>query len=170
MENGCGKSNENIYFACRKSAAVYNDKLSSRENAAELLGISPSTLANHELGITKNVPVDTVVMMSDLYHAPQLKNLYCKNECPIGKGLPVATEFNSLEGITVRLLNSLDDEEIRNMKRRLVSIAADGRVDEQEKAEFDMIMKNLDVLAKAISELRMLAEKYTERSGGNGAD
>ena len=75
-----------------------------------------------------------------------------------------------MEGITVRLLNSLDDEEIRNMKRRLVSIAADGRVDEQEKAEFDMIMKNLDVLAKAISELRMLAEKYTERSGGNGAD
>jgi len=170
MEGNCTKCNENIYFACRKAAASYNDKLSSRESAAELLGISPSTLANHELGITKNVPVDTVVMMADLYHAPQLKNLYCKNECPIGKGLPVATEFNSLEGITVRLLNNLDDEEIRNMKKRLLSIAEDGKVDEREKEEFAVIMKNLDALAETISELRMLAEKYSERSGGNGTD
>lgn len=170
MESNCTKCNENIYFACRKTAALYNDKLNSRESAAELLGISSSTLANHELGVTKNVPVDTVVMMADLYHAPQLKNLYCKNECPIGKGLPVATEFNSLEGITVRLLNNLDDEEIRDMKKRLVSIAADGQVDEQERAEFEAIMKSLDTLAKTISELRMLAEKYSERSGGNGAD
>ena len=61
MESNCTKSNENIYFACRKAAAVYNEKLNSRESAAEMLGISPSTLANHELGITKTVPVDTVV-------------------------------------------------------------------------------------------------------------
>lgn len=169
MESNCMKSNENVYFACRKEAAAYNDKLSSRESAAELLGISPSTLANHELGVTKNVPVDTVVMMADLYHCPQLKSLYCKNECPIGRDLPMATEVNSLEGVTVRLLNSLDDEEIREIKRKLLNIAADGEIDDQERKELDAIMETLDALAKAISELRMLAEKYTERSGKNGA-
>lgn len=79
MESNCTNCNENVYFACRKKAASYNEKLNSRESAAELLGISPSTLANHELGITKSVPVDTVVMMADLYHAPELKNMYCKN-------------------------------------------------------------------------------------------
>ena len=73
MESNCTNCNENVYFACRKKAASYNEKLNSRESAAELLGISPSTLANHELGITKSVPVDTVVMMADLYHAPELK-------------------------------------------------------------------------------------------------
>lgn len=164
MESGHMNGSENIYFACRKAAAIYNERLNSREAAAELLGISPSTLANHELGVTKNVPVDTVVMMSDLYHSPELKNMYCKNECPIGRTLPVATQINSLEGITVRLLDGLDDGEISSMKKNLLRIAADGRVDSNEKAEFDAIMTALDSLTKTISELRLLAEKYAGRS------
>lgn len=64
MEFDCTKEGKNIYFACREKAAKYNDLLNSRERAAELLGISTSTLANHELGVTKNVPPDTVVMMT----------------------------------------------------------------------------------------------------------
>ena len=60
MEFDCTKEGKNIYFACREKAAKYNDLLNSRERAAELLGISTSTLANHELGVTKNVPPDTV--------------------------------------------------------------------------------------------------------------
>lgn len=39
MANGCGKTNENIYFRCRKEAAKYDERLSSREGASELLGI-----------------------------------------------------------------------------------------------------------------------------------
>ena len=58
MEFDCTKDGKNIYFACREKAAKYNDLLNSRERAAELLGISTSTLANHELGVTKNVPPD----------------------------------------------------------------------------------------------------------------
>lgn len=159
MERDGMKQNENIYFACRKRAAKYNEQLGSRERAAELLGIAPSTLANHELGITKNVPVDTVVLMADLYKAPELKNGYCKHECPIGKSLPMATEECGLQGITVKILSSLDDENIRKMKKSLLDIAFDGKITEDEKEEFDGILKNLDVLASAISELRMLAEK-----------
>lgn len=53
MENGCMNCMGNIYRACREEAAKYNDKLRSRESAAELLGISTSTLSNYELGITK---------------------------------------------------------------------------------------------------------------------
>ena len=64
MEFDCTKEGKNIYFACREKAAKYNDLLNSRERAAELLGISTSTLANHELGVTKNVPPDTVVMIA----------------------------------------------------------------------------------------------------------
>ena len=164
MESNCTKCNGNIYFACRKEAAEYNEKLSSREGAAELLGISPSTLANHELGITKSVPVDMVVMMADLYRKPELKSMYCKNECPIGRNLPVATKVSSLEGITVRILDSLDDEEIRELKRNLVDIAADGKIDAGEQKEMAEIMESLDRLSKAISELRILAEKCVERS------
>lgn len=62
MEFDCTKEGKNIYFACREKAAKYNDLLNSRERAAELLGISTSTLANHELGVTKNVPPDALTM------------------------------------------------------------------------------------------------------------
>ena len=53
MGNGGTKENQNVYFRARKQAAMYNERLSSREGAAEMLGISPSTLADYELGITK---------------------------------------------------------------------------------------------------------------------
>lgn len=49
--------NENVYFECRKRAAIHNERLNSRAGAAEILGISESTLAHYELGITKNIPV-----------------------------------------------------------------------------------------------------------------
>lgn len=163
MERGCMNEVENVYKACRKRAAQYNEALNSREKAAEMLGIAPSTLANHELGVTKNVPVDTVVMMSDLYRAPELRNLYCKNECPIGKLLPLSTEVKGLQSIALRILNSLDDDSIRSMKKRLLSIAEDGEITGDEQEDFDDIMVMMEKIAKEISELRMLAEKYTER-------
>ena len=72
--------NENVYFECRKRAAIHNERLNSRAGAAEILGISESTLAHYELGITKNIPVDVVVMMAEVYNAPELKCIYCKSE------------------------------------------------------------------------------------------
>ena len=160
MEIDCTKDGKNIYFACREKAAKYNDLLNSRERAAELLGISTSTLANHELGVTKNVPPDTVVMMSDLYKTPELRSYYCKHECPIGRNLPLAIQVSGLQGITVKILNSLDEDGVRAMKKQLLSIAEDGEITEDEQEEFDGIVKKLEVLATAISELRMLAEKF----------
>ena len=154
---------ENVYKACRKKAAQYNEALNSREKAAEMLGIAPSTLANHELGVTKNVPVDTVVMMADLYRAPELRNLYCKNECPIGRMLPLSTEVKGLQSITVRILNSLDDDAIRSMKKSLLRIAEDDEIKKDDREDLESIMEMMEKIATEISELRMLAEKYIER-------
>lgn len=97
---------------------MYNERLYSREGAAELLGISVSTLADYELGNTKVVPVDKVVLMADLYNAPELKTGYCKHECPICSYLPVATEVKGLEGITLRLMKRLDCDELNRIKKR----------------------------------------------------
>ena len=75
MGRGSTKGNENVYFVARKRAAMYNERLYSREGAAELLGISVSTLADYELGNTKVVPVDKVVLMADLYNAPGIASM-----------------------------------------------------------------------------------------------
>ena len=66
MGRGSMNDNNNVYFKARKRAAIYDERLYSREGAAELLGISVSSLADYELGNTKIVPVDKVVLMADL--------------------------------------------------------------------------------------------------------
>ena len=143
MENDYKDNTGNVYLRCRKRAAQCNEALSSREKAAELLGISSSSLANYELGITKTVPVDMVVMMADLYKAPELRNMYCKQECPIGRMLPMATESKGLESITLKILKSLDEDEIKAMKKSLVDIAEDGEIteDEQTRGQTDSIIR-----------------------------
>lgn len=163
MENGYSKGTENIYFQCRKRAAQYNESLSSREKAAEMLGISTSSLANYELGVTKTVPVDVVVMMADLYNAPELRNLYCKNECPIGRALPMATETKGLESITLKLLKSLDDDLVKGMKKDLIEIAEDGKVTEDEQERFEKVMEWLTGIEEKISELKIIAEKHRKK-------
>lgn len=163
MENGYAETGENVYKHYRLRAAQYNEALNSREKTAEFLGISPSSLANYELGITKAVPVDMVVMMADLYNAPELRNLYCKHECPIGKFLPMATEVKDLESITVRIMNSLDEDELRGMKKDLLRIAEDGRISEDEQWDFNRILEKLEGIASEISGLKIIAEKLNKR-------
>ena len=58
------KAAGNIYCQCRKEAAKYNDKLNSREGAAEVLGMSPSTLSDYELGITKIIPAENMMCIT----------------------------------------------------------------------------------------------------------
>ena len=72
----------------------------------------------------------------------------------------MATQVSGLQSITVKILNSLDEEVVRTVKKRLLMIAEDGEITEDEQEEFDGIVKKLEILATEISELRMLAEKF----------
>lgn len=159
MGKGSMKENDNVYFRARKEAAMYNEKLFSREGAAELLGISVSTLADYELGNTKVVPVDKVMLMADLYNAPELKYGYCKYECPIGKTMPLATKAKSIEGIALRMIQEFDADKLKTMKNSLISIAADGVISENEKPELESILQKLDEMAVVISEMKLVGEK-----------
>lgn len=153
------KENTNVYFQARKRAAMSNDRLFSRENAAELLGISPYTLADYELGNTKVVPVDKVVLMADLYNAPELITGYCKCQCPIHGFMPLATEEKNLQGIALRLLKGLNEDEMQDLKTSMIDILEDGKVSDNELVEFKKLMEHLDGLAEIISELKLAGEK-----------
>ena len=159
MGKGSMNENNNVYFKARKKAAIYDERLYSREGASEMLGISVSTLADYELGNTKIVPVDKVVLMADLYKAPELKNQYCKTECPIGQQMPIATEIKGLEGITLRLIREFDAARLEEVKQQLMDIASDGIVDESEKPYLEKILASLDQIAKVNSEMRLVGEK-----------
>ena len=156
---------ENMYFRCRKEAAAHNDKLNSREGAAELLGVSESSLAHYELGITKNIPVDVVVMMAEVYGAPELMNWYCKTECPIGRDRPLAIKEVSIEEATVHLLGSLQHEALQDAAKTLLRIAGDGKLTPEEIEELEPMQEALDIVREAISELKILVEKTQKRKG-----
>ena len=150
---------ETMYFRCRKEAALHNDRLNSRAGAAEALGISESSLAKHELGITKVVPVDLVALMADLYGCPELKANYCKNECPLGRDLTLATEVSPIERVTLNILSGLSTGKIEQIKQQLIDIAADGVIDSSEAPQMRGIVDYLGRLSKSVAELQLLCEK-----------
>ena len=159
------KACENPCFRCRKEAAKYNDRLNSREGAAELLGVSVSSLADYELGITKVIPVDKVVLMAELYGAPELKAWYCAEECPIGRGYPMpSAELSSVERTAMQLLKQLRESDVQDVKNTLIDITADGVISEDERADLERILEYLDGLIKAAGELKLIGTKVLWQS------
>ena len=151
------KANENIYFRCRKAAAKYNDRLNSREGAAELLGVSPSSVADYELGITKFIPADVVIRMADLYGSPELLNYYCRHECPMGAACVPDLKLEELDRATIKLLAAFQRGD--DIHKILIDITADGKITEEERPLLDQVLARLDDISKAAGELRLWAEK-----------
>lgn len=160
MGKGPVKDNQNVYFQARKRAAIWDERLFSRERAAELLGISAYTLADYELGNVKVVPVDKVVLMADLYNAPELITGYCKYECPIHGFMPLATVEKSIQGIALRLLKGFNEKSLEQIKDSLIEITEDGEISDDEVDSLKGILNELDKIAEVISELKLVGEKY----------
>lgn len=152
------KAAGNPWYEARKKAAEYDDRLYSREGAAEMLGMSVSSLADAELGLTKCMPVDKAVLMADFYKAPQLLNHYCLHECPIGCRHSLSESVVDIDRVTVKLLRGLRVENLEDIKDKLLDIAEDGVVSEDEKPELKEVIAYLDSLAKTVSELKIIGE------------
>jgi transcriptional regulator with XRE-family HTH domain len=156
MGNNPTKASENIYFQARKEAAKYNEKLNSREGAAELLGLSVSSLSDYELGLTKVVPVDKVMLMADLYNAPELKTYYCNECCPLGcKNAKIVLE--DLDRVSLKALGSF--RKIMGAKETLLNIVEDGVISEDEKPELDQLLDVMEEIEVVIKTFKLWAEK-----------
>lgn len=87
MSKFATKAAANMFCQARYEAAKSNERLSSREGAAEEIGIDRTRLARIELGST--IPYqEEVLLMADCYKAPELKGNYCREMCPLGKNMP----------------------------------------------------------------------------------
>lgn len=153
------KAADNPYCRARLAAARFNDKLNSKEGAAELLGLHVSSLSDYELGNTKIVPVDKVNLMADLYNAPELKNYYCSEVCPLGSDVPRVNP-EDLDRITLKALAVLN--RVSNTKDALLEIVSDGIITEEEKPTLNQIMMHLDEVVKVAQSLKMWVQKNME--------
>lgn len=150
------KAAGNPYCLARLEAAKYNNKLYSKEGAAEMLGLSVSSLSDYELGNTKVVPVDKVVLMADLYNAPELKNYYCTEVCPLGCDTPKLT-IEDIDRISIRALSSF--RKIAGAKETLLNIVEDGIISPEEKPELDELLSILEEISVITQTLRLWADK-----------
>lgn len=166
MGRDASKSANNVWRIARLEAAKWNDKLNSRAGAAELLNMSEDAVRDTECNMNKHMPVEKAVLMADLYNAPHLLNYYCMNECPIGCNKPVSCENLEIDRVTVKLLKSLQVGRLEEIKGKLLDIAEDGVITEDEKPELKEVMDYLDHLAVVLSELQTISRKVM---GGNGA-
>ena len=158
MQKSHAKKNKSIYYLCREKAKKNNPALKSRDTAAKELMISSESLRDYETGKNNSIPTRIVMEMVELYNAPELRNYYCHNSCPIGKNYVPDIDDKQLDRLTIKLLNSF--REITEIKETLIRITADGKIDPGgEKDELEKILDALDVIAKQAQELRVWAEK-----------
>ena len=162
MENG------NKYLLARRKAAETNERLCSREKTAELLGVSPSTLANYELDVTKTVPPDAVVMMADLYGAPELKCWYCAHDCPIGRGMPIPTQICRIELIAVKVFKTISEGALESLSAKLLEISAAGRLTRENRADIIWLISHIDSVTELFGELKLSCQKLLSAGEANG--
>lgn len=154
------KVNNNPWYLARKAAAnkYRNELLQSREGAAQLTGIDAWKLAKIENGITAPYP-DEVIMMSDIYHAPELRYRYCRECCPLGKNMPEIEE-ESLDRLTIKTLARMD--RLQKDAKILLDVVADGKVSPIEREELEKVIQNMDEL----NEINQNLKVWLEKNGG----
>lgn len=125
----------------------------SRAKASEMTYISESRLEKIEAGKTMATPED-IVAMAEAYKSPELCNHYCVNECAIGAQLDMPlTERKGLAKIVLEvltLLNMLDKE-----KDRLIEIAADEQITDDELSDFLKIQIQLGHISATADSLKL---------------
>lgn len=150
------KAKDNVFCKARLEAAKYNDKLRSRLGAAEALGYaSESTISDWELGISTPAP-EVVLKMSDLYNAPELENYYCTNMCPLGCNIP-KVDLEKLDRISLKALSTF--RKVEKTRELLLDITADGVISEDEKADMQTIVSNLEELEQIAQSIKLWVKK-----------
>lgn len=145
----------NVFYEARFRSAKTNDRLGSREGAAEELGMDRTRLARIELGSIAPYP-EEVLLMADLYGSPELKYNFCREMCPLGCDVP-KLELEDLDRITVKAMSTF--RKITEAKEVLLDITEDGIISDDEKPELLKIMKNLDEVAAIAQSLKIWVEK-----------
>jgi hypothetical protein len=93
--------------------------------------------------------------MIQLYHAPELRNYYCANYCPLGSG-EAPTLTDNLDRIAVQLLIAL--RRMEQMRDELDNILVDGFIGEGEAERFGQIIGTLKELAVQTEALEVWAQ------------
>ena len=145
------KENKTPYQLCRDELGL------SREKASELLeSIPPERIEKIENEKLLPHP-DDVLIMAEKYKAPELCNYYCSNQCPIGKQYVPEMKMKDLSQIVLEMVASLNS--MHKRQERLIEITVDGKIDNDEIADFIFIQEELEKISITVETLQLWAEQ-----------
>lgn len=150
------KAADNMYYLARSEAAKTNEELTSREKAAELLGIDRTRLARIELDTIAPYP-EEVKEMAIVYNTPELANSYCAKECPLGRNSVKEVTIDDFDRLALKVLGSLKD--IDSLRSSLIAISEDGVIAESEQTAFRAILDSLEKISVNAKALQLWAIK-----------
>lgn len=145
------RENKTIYQRYREAQGL------TREKASEQMeGISSSRIEKIEYEMQEPTPYD-IVQMAECYRRPDLCNFYCAHRCEIGAKYVPEIEVSELANIILQTIGSLN--EINPLTGRLIQIARDGQITDDEIKDFALISKKLDEVSLAIDALNLWVDK-----------
>lgn len=150
------KAADSMYYQARLEAAEGDEDFSSREKAAEIIGIDRTRLARIELDTITPYP-EEVKAMAIAYNTPELCNSFCAHECPLGIGRVKDVTIDDFDRLALKVLGSLKD--IDSLRASLISISEDGVIAETEQAAFQSILDSLDKISTNAKALKLWAIK-----------
>lgn len=149
-----------IYRICREQAGL------TKEQAAEGLNCSVRQLSRYEAGEAP-VPDDIAYQMVVLYDSQLLKVQHLRLVSHVAADLlPPIAEVN-LSAASLMLINRAT--ELADNYRRMMQIAEDDRIDEQERLDYQIIQQNVRaVIAASFCYLYADIKKERPKAGTSG--
>ena len=126
------RENKTIYQLCREAAGLTRAEASDKMEA-----VSDSKIEKFEYETQEPTPYD-IIQMADAYKRPELCNYYCSH-------------------IVLETIAGLN--EINPLTGRLIQIARDGKISDDEMRDFAFISKKLDEISLAIDSLNLWVNK-----------
>lgn len=155
MANIAAKTSSNVFYQARCKASTHNERLSSREGAADIMSIDRGRLYRIESGIANPYP-EEVHLMADLYNAPELRNYYCREMCTLGCEVP-KVDMCDLDRISIRALVAF--RKVDETKNLLLDITEDGVISEDEREDMQKILDTLSELEAVTQNLKVWVKK-----------
>lgn len=138
----------NIYKAARRAAGF------TQEAAAEKLSISVESIRAYETG--QRIPSNEVVeLMVICYNAQYLAYQHLHETNVLAAKIVPPLEERTLLEVAVRIYNRMNRFAEHHNVEKLMEIAEDGQVDDEERKIFDAIMADLRELVKSGMELEV---------------
>ena len=144
---------QNIYKNARKSAGM------TQEKAAQLLNVSVDSLRDYEQS-QRPVPSDVASAMCDVYQAPYLAVQHLRRSSELGKRVVPEIQLKDLPEAVLSVLAAVQRFIVK--RDAMIEIVADGKIEEDEQAEWNEIMDRMNNLFVAMANMRFFERRASD--------